>query len=81
MTKKDASDLAYGLMLTIGTIQDEMNKGGEPPSLEEIDNLYGLASDLNEWFEDNEYTDCPRSIRDGGDPGLPLLRHAKPIVG
>ena len=54
MSKKEASDLAYGLMLTIGTIQDEMNKGGAPPSLEEIDNLYGLASDLNEWFEDNE---------------------------
>lgn len=52
MTKENAKNTAYGLMLIIGTIQDEMSKGGEAPSKEEVDNMYDLAVSLNEYFED-----------------------------
>ena len=51
MTKENAKNTAYGLMLIIGTIQDEMSKGGEAPSKEEVDNMYDLAVELNEYFE------------------------------
>lgn len=52
MTKEEAKEIAYTLMLIIGTIQDEMNKGGEAPTKEEVDNMYDLAVDINEYFED-----------------------------
>ena len=52
MAKEKAKNIAYGLMLYLGTIQDEMNKGGEAPSKEEVDNMYDLAVDLNEYFEE-----------------------------
>lgn len=52
MTRIEAADIAYGLMLTLGTIQDEMNKGGQAPTKEEVDNMYALAVDLNEYFEE-----------------------------
>jgi hypothetical protein len=52
MTKEEAKNTAYGLMLIIGTIQDEMNKGGEGPTMEEVDNMYDLAVELNEYFEE-----------------------------
>lgn len=52
MTKENAKNIAYGLMLIIGTIQDEMNKGGEAPTKEEVDSMYDLAVDLNEYFEE-----------------------------
>ena len=52
MTKEKAKNIAYGLMLTLGTIQDEMSKGGAAPSKEEVDSMYDLAVDLNEYFEE-----------------------------
>lgn len=52
MTKEKAKNVAYGLMLIIGTIQDEMSKGGTAPSKEEVDSMYDLAVDLNEYFEE-----------------------------
>ena len=53
MTKQNAKDTAYGLMLIIGTIQDEMSKGGEAPTEEEVNQMYDLAVELNEYFEKN----------------------------
>ena len=51
MTTKDAAHIAYGLVLILGTIRDEMNKGGIPPTEEEVDSLYDLVTELNEYFE------------------------------
>ena len=51
---KKAKDIAYGIMLILGTIQDEMNKGGEAPSKEEVDNMYDLASELYELLDDED---------------------------
>lgn len=53
MTKEKAKESAYGLMLIIGTIIDEMHKGGIPPTKNEMDNMYDLAISLNEYFEEN----------------------------
>ena len=45
-------ETAYQLMVILGTIQDEMNKGtAEAVSLEEINQMYDLASTINEHFE------------------------------
>ena len=52
MTKEQAESIAYGLMVYIGAIQDEMNKGGEAPSKNEVDDMYSLAVELNEYFEE-----------------------------
>ena len=52
MTKDKAKELAYALMLYLGTIQDEMSKGGAAPSKNEVDDMYGLAADLNQYFEE-----------------------------
>ena len=51
MTKEQATRTAYGLMLYLGTIQDEMSKGGMPPSKNEVNDMYNLAVELNEYFE------------------------------
>lgn len=53
MTKEKAKETAYGLMLIIGTIIDEMNKGGIPPTKNEMNDMYNLAVELNEYFEEN----------------------------
>ena len=45
-----AYGLAYGLVLALGTILDEMNKGGEPATRRELEEMYGSASDLLEFF-------------------------------
>lgn len=52
MTKEKAKSVAYALMLMLGTIQDEMRKGGPAPNEDEVDAMYGLAVDLNEYFEE-----------------------------
>jgi hypothetical protein len=52
MTKEKAKNIAYGLMLYLGTIQDEMSKGGMSPSKNEVDSMYNLAVELNEYFEE-----------------------------
>lgn len=51
---RKSKDLAYGLMLTLGTIQDEMNKGGDAPTKEEVDNMYDLAFELYELLDDED---------------------------
>ena len=50
-TKKEIADIAYGLMITIGEIQNDMNRGDMSVTKEEIDNLYDMATDINEYFE------------------------------
>ena len=53
MTKEKAKNTAYGLMLIIGTIHDEMRRGFEGPTEEEVEQMYGLAVELNEYFEED----------------------------
>lgn len=54
MTKEQAKKAAYDLMHFLGAIQDEMNKGGEAPSKNEVNFMYDLAVDLNEYFDTEE---------------------------
>lgn len=42
---------AYALMVMLGEIQNEMMKGYEPPTLDEINELYDLAVEINDYFE------------------------------
>lgn len=51
MSKEQVRETAYGLMLILGTIQDEMNKGGEAPNKWEVDSMYNLAANINAYFE------------------------------
>lgn len=50
-----AKDLAYGLVLSLGTIQDEMERHINPaeyaPTEDEVNNLYGAASELYDLLE------------------------------
>jgi hypothetical protein len=41
---------AYGLMVMLGTIIDEMKKGEESVTLEELEELYDMATEINEHF-------------------------------
>lgn len=54
MTKEQARQTAHDLMLYLESIQDEMSKGGEAPSENEVDFMYDLAVDLHEYFESDE---------------------------
>ena len=47
-------ETAYGLMVMLGEIQNEMNKNGTPPTLEEINALYEMAVEISDYFEDIE---------------------------
>lgn len=51
----DPKELSYKLMVMLGEIQNELNRGGEPVTLDEIGELYGMASELNAYFEDSVY--------------------------
>ena len=51
----DPKELSYRLMVMLGEIQNELNRGGELVTLDEIDELYGMASELNAYFEDSAY--------------------------
>ena len=51
----DPKELSYRLMVMLGEIQNELNRGGESVTLDEIDELYGMASELNAYFEDSAY--------------------------
>lgn len=42
---------AYQLMLMLGEIQNKLNRGGEAVSVDEINEMYGLACELNDYFE------------------------------
>lgn len=48
-------EISYRLMVMLGEIQNELNRGGEPVSLDEINELYGMASQLNDYFENSDY--------------------------
>ena len=52
--KATVGEKAYALMVMLGEIKNEMEKGGDPVSLEEIDALYGLASEINEKLNEDE---------------------------
>lgn len=43
---------AYRLMVMLGEIKNELERGGEPVTLKEIEELYGLASDINEFLDE-----------------------------
>lgn len=45
------SDIAYGLMVMLGEIQNELMKGGDQVTIDEIGELYGMAIELNDYFE------------------------------
>ena len=42
---------AYGLMLALGTIQNDFEQGNETVSKDEIDALYDAAVSINEYFD------------------------------
>ena len=42
----DIKEIAYQLMVMLGTIMDEMERGGDAPALEEITLLSNHASEL-----------------------------------
>ena len=48
-------EISYRLMVMLGEIQNELNRGGEPVSLDEINELYDMASQLNDYFENSDY--------------------------
>ena len=54
MTKEQAKNAACDLMHFLSTIQDEMNKGGEAPSKNEVDFMYDLAVEINEYFDSED---------------------------
>ena len=45
------SDIAYGLMVMLGEIHNELMRGGDPVTIDEIDKLYGMAVKLNDYFD------------------------------
>lgn len=45
------SDIAYGLMVMLGEIQNELAKGGNQVTIDEINELYGMAVELNDYFD------------------------------
>ena len=53
--QEDPKELSYRLMVMLGEIQNELNRGGEPVTLSEINELYGMASELNDYFENSAY--------------------------
>lgn len=55
ISQSDPKELAYELMVMLGELQNELNRGGEPVTLGEIDELYSIASELNAYFEDSAY--------------------------
>lgn len=45
------NDIAYGLMIMLGDIQNELMKGGDLVTIGEVDELYGMAVQLNDYFD------------------------------
>ena len=44
-------NIAYGLMVMLGDIQNELMRGGDPVTIDEIDKLYGMATQLSDYFD------------------------------
>ena len=53
--RESPKEISYRLMVMLGEIQNELNRGGEPVSLDEINGLYDMASQLNDYFENSDY--------------------------
>lgn len=51
--QEDPKEISYRLMVMLGEIQNELNRGGEPVTPSEINELYGMASELNDYFENS----------------------------
>lgn len=50
--RQEAGESAYALMVMLGDIDNEFAQGNaEPVSYEEIQELYDLASKVNDYFE------------------------------
>jgi hypothetical protein len=49
--KKKALESAYKLLVMLGEISGEMSRGGEPATEKEINELYGYATEVYEYFE------------------------------
>lgn len=49
---KNNAQIAYALMVMLGEIQNEMERGGEAVTLDEIKEMYGMASKLNDHFSE-----------------------------
>lgn len=49
--KKEIKDAAYELMVMLGEIKNEMERGGEPATEGEINALYEKASVVYQGFE------------------------------
>ena len=49
-TVEEIARIAEGLVIALGEIQNDMRRGNEPPTEEEIDALYEEASKINEYF-------------------------------
>lgn len=51
--KTNPQELSYQLMVVLGDIQNEMQRDdGEPITIEDIDYLYGLATQLYDYFDE-----------------------------
>ena len=49
--KENIAETAYEMMVMLGTIIDEMKNGEEDVTIEELEDLYDMATEVNEYFE------------------------------
>lgn len=50
---EDMKNVAYALMVMLGEIQNDVNKGNNTISVSEINELCDMATQLNEYFDEN----------------------------
>lgn len=48
------TDIAYALMVMLGEIQNDINHGENTISQSEIDELYDMAVEIHDFFENND---------------------------
>lgn len=53
MDRTGAKERAYRLSVMLGTIVDEFNRGECVVSKGELEEMYGYASELTQYFEEN----------------------------
>ena len=54
-SKEEIKEIAYNLMVMLGDIQNTYRRGEEeeePVTADEVDEMYGLASELNEYLSE-----------------------------
>ena len=55
MSKEEIKNKAYGLMVMLGEIENELRRGGDAVTLDEIQSMGELASEINQYFEDESH--------------------------